>query len=173
MTVSYQRHLAHSNSGGFARLLFKWRGSLYKIIYKELFLFIIAYGIVSAIYRNVLSESAKDMFDKVVVYCEALEKMIPLSFILGFYVTYILQRWWSQFQSIPWPDSIMHLLTLYVAENDENDRMMLRSLIRYVNLSLILVLRSISIAVKRRFPKLEDLVDAGTNHSTFFFFSLK
>ena len=29
---------------------------------------------------------------------------IPLSFVLGFYVTFIVQRWWQQFTNVPWPD---------------------------------------------------------------------
>lgn len=161
MTVSYQSHLAHSTSGGFARLLFKWRGSLYKLIYKEVLTFLVLYAAISAIYRNVFDEYYQGKFEKIVLYCEALEKMIPLSFILGFYVTYIISRWWTQYQTIPWPDKILHLLTLYISGNDEHDQMMLRSLMRYVNLSLILVLRSISSSVKRRFPTLQHLVDAG------------
>lgn len=39
--------------------------------------------------------------------------------------------------------------------------MLRRSLIRYMNLALILVLRSISSAVKQRFPTLEHVVEAG------------
>ena len=41
--------------------------------------------------------------------------------------------------------------------------MLRRSLIRYMNLALILVLRSISSAVKQRFPTLEHVVEAGEN----------
>ena len=40
--------------------------------------------------------------------------------------------------------------------------MLRRSLMRYMNLALILVLRSISSAVKQRFPTLEHVVEAGT-----------
>ena len=39
--------------------------------------------------------------------------------------------------------------------------MLRRSLMRYMNLALILVLRSISSAVKQRFPTLEHVVEAG------------
>ena len=39
--------------------------------------------------------------------------------------------------------------------------MLRRSLLRYMNLALILVLRSISSAVKQRFPTLEHVVEAG------------
>jgi len=55
----------------------------------------------------------------------------------------------------------MHSVALYVTGNDEYGRMVRRTLMRYLNLTLILVLRSISSAVKRRFPTLEHLVEAG------------
>lgn len=55
----------------------------------------------------------------------------------------------------------MHSIALYVQGNDDHARMTRRTLMRYLNLTLILVLRSISSAVKRRFPKLDHLVEAG------------
>ncbi|RWS25671.1 Bestrophin-like protein [Leptotrombidium deliense] len=50
---------------------------------------------------------------------------------------------------------------MYIPGSDETSRILRRTLMRYLNLSLVLVLRSISDPVKRRFPTHEHLVDAG------------
>nr|CAD7404393.1 unnamed protein product [Timema poppensis] len=55
---------------------------------------------------------------------------------------------------------IMHSIALYIDGNDDHGRMIRRTLMRYLNVTLILVLRSISSAVKRRFPTLEHLVES-------------
>lgn len=46
------------------------------------------------------------MFEGVVNYCSFHGNVIPLSFVLGFYVTVVMNRWWNQYTTIPWPDSI-------------------------------------------------------------------
>uniref|UniRef100_T1KBQ6 Bestrophin homolog n=1 Tax=Tetranychus urticae TaxID=32264 RepID=T1KBQ6_TETUR len=56
---------------------------------------------------------------------------------------------------------LMNNIAMYVPGSDETSRMLRRTLMRYLNLTLVLVLRSISIAVKRRFPTKEHLVEAG------------
>ena len=59
MTISYQNAVASSTAGGFTRLLFKWKGSLYKLIYRELLLFITAYIMLSLVYRQLLTKHQK------------------------------------------------------------------------------------------------------------------
>lgn len=56
---------------------------------------------------------------------------------------------------------LMNIIALYVPGNDVTSRVLRRTLMRYLNLTLVLVLRSISIPVKRRFPTKEHLVEAG------------
>lgn len=97
----------------------------------------------------------------VVKYFDAFLNLIPLSFVLGFYVSYVASRWWQQFLAIPWPDKLFHSVACFVDGFDQESRMLRRSLMRYMNLALILVLRSISSAVKQRFPTLEHVVEAG------------
>ncbi|XP_055935310.1 uncharacterized protein LOC129965455 isoform X2 [Argiope bruennichi] len=55
----------------------------------------------------------------------------------------------------------MNIVAMYIPGLDESSRVVRRTLMRYLNLSLVLVLRSISMAVKRRFPTKEHLIEAG------------
>jgi Ca2+/Na+ antiporter len=59
MTISYQRDVASSTAGGFTRLLFKWKGSLYKLIYREVLLFMGAYILLSLVYRQLLNKNQR------------------------------------------------------------------------------------------------------------------
>ena len=101
------------------------------------------------------------LFESVVKYFDAFLNLIPLSFVLGFYVSYVASRWWQQFLAIPWPDKLFHSIACYIEGFDDESRMLRRSLMRWMNLALILVLRSISSAVKQRFPTLDHVVEAG------------
>ncbi|XP_054710511.1 bestrophin-3-like [Uloborus diversus] len=161
MTVSYQYDVASSASGGFIRLLFRWRGSVWKVVYREMLLFTVCYILLTILYQFVLTDSQQRIFEKIVYFCATFMDLIPLSFMLGFYVSFIAARWWSQFIAIPWPDKLMNIVAMYIPGLDESSRVVRRTLMRYLNLSLLLVLRSISMAVKRRFPTKEHLIEAG------------
>ncbi|KAF4526545.1 hypothetical protein B566_EDAN015594, partial [Ephemera danica] len=71
------------------------------------------------------------MFEGVVHYCETYSNLIPLSFVLGFYVSI-----------------------------DERGRMMRRTIMRYVCACQTLVFAMISPRVKKRFPTLDHFVEA-------------
>ncbi|XP_063153915.1 bestrophin-4 isoform X3 [Candoia aspera] len=84
MTVSYTLKVANARFGGFSKLLFRWKGSIYKLLYKEFVGFIVLYAGLSAIYRYLLNEDQKRLFEKVARYCNRSTDLIPLSFVLGF-----------------------------------------------------------------------------------------
>lgn len=59
MTVSYQYDVASSSTGGFFRLLWRWRGSIWKLLYKELLLFSGVYICIAFSYDFLMSDYYK------------------------------------------------------------------------------------------------------------------
>ncbi|KAF1480522.1 Bestrophin-4, partial [Megadyptes antipodes antipodes] len=161
MTVSYTLKVANSCFGGFSKLLFRWKGSIYKLLYKEFIVFMVLYAVLSLVYRRLLTEEQKSLYTKVAQYCNRSTDLIPMSFVLGFYVTLIVNRWWAQYTSIPLPDQLMCVISSNVHGKDERGRILRRTLIRYANLSAVLILRSISTRVLKRFPTMDHVVEAG------------
>lgn len=46
------------------------------------------------------------LFQDIVQYCKNYIDLIPLSFVLGFYVSIVMTRWWGQYTTIPFPDNL-------------------------------------------------------------------
>lgn len=152
---------AMSNNVGIGAMLLRWKCSVYKVVYREFLVFIVLFGIVSVVYRNGLDEDQKRAFHESQTFFDNYTKLISLPFLLGFYVTIVAGRWWQQYMTIPWPDKLMLTLQMYVPGKDERSRIIRRVLLRRALLMLTLLLRSISRAVRRRFPTLQDLVKNG------------
>ncbi|EDV97729.1 bestrophin-2 [Drosophila grimshawi] len=162
MTVSYTAQVATCHRFGcFWKLLGRWRASIYKIIWADLLVFLIAFYAMALLYRTVLDDPTKLIFDDLVEYCRSYGGMIPLSFVLGFYVAIIVGRWWSQYITVPWPDPLAVYVSALVRGQDDHGRLMRRTIMRYVCLSLTMVLTMISPVIKRRFPTYDYLVEAG------------
>ncbi|XP_035898407.1 bestrophin-4 isoform X1 [Anopheles stephensi] len=162
MTVTYTAEVATCRGFGcFLKLLVRWRGSIYKLVWLDLTCFLLLYYVLNITYRFGLSEDQKRIFEEIVKYCATYSNLIPLSFVLGFYVTIVMTRWWNQYTSIPWPDPIAVFVSANIHGQDERGRVMRRTIMRYVCLCLTMVLTNISPRVKKRFPTIEHLVEAG------------
>ncbi|XP_045144816.1 bestrophin-3 [Echinops telfairi] len=161
MTVTYSSKVANATFFGFHRLLLKWRGSIYKLLYREFIVFAILYTAISLVYRLLLTGAQKRYFEKLSIYCDRYAEQIPVTFVLGFYVTLVVNRWWNQFVNLPWPDRLMFLISSSVHGSDEYGRLLRRTMMRYVNLTSLLIFRSVSTAVYKRFPTMDHVVEAG------------
>lgn len=84
-----------------------------------------------------------------------------------------MSRWWGQFENVPWPDRLAALVGGHVRGEDEASRLTRRTLMRYANLSGVLIYRSVSTAVYKRFPTMEHLVQAGRDLNHFLFTTLR
>lgn len=98
--------------------------------------------------------------------CHELALVSPLSPPIpgcpaGFYVTLVVHRWWNQYLCMPLPDALMCVVAGTVHGRDERGRLYRRTLMRYAGLSAVLILRSVSTAVFKRFPTIDHVVEAG------------
>jgi len=101
------------------------------------------------------------IFEDVAVYCETYNNLIPVAFILGFYVSLVVGRFWEQLNLLPWPHRLAVFVSSLVQGNDDRGRLLRRTILRYANLAYLLTMRSICFATKKRFPSLDVVTEAG------------
>ena len=92
----------------------------------------------------------RETFESLRGYCYENTKTIPLMFVLGFYVSLVVARWWGQdnritidtmmttpcrwdqYNLLPWPDSfaLMCVGMFRASRGDTRSRLMRRNMIR-------------------------------------------
>ncbi|XP_066145238.1 bestrophin-4 isoform X1 [Euwallacea fornicatus] len=165
MTVTYTGEVATCRGlGCFLKLLGRWKGSIYKLVWIDLLVFLFIYYSLNFTYRFLLDEPGKILFESIAKYCYEYANLIPLSFVLGFYVSVVMTRWWNQYTAIPFPDPLAVFVSATVHGQDERGRVMRRTIMRYVCLSVTMTFTMIAPRVKKRFPTLDHFVEAGLLH---------
>ncbi|KAK0410375.1 hypothetical protein QR680_005095 [Steinernema hermaphroditum] len=167
MTVGYMREASTAGVFTFLSLLFKWKGSVWKSIWHELLIWLWLYFSISIFYRFYLRDTPQgEVFEQLVMFSDRYIKTAAssLTFVLGFYVTHVATRWWNIFMQLPWPDSpclaIASMLRSKGDQHKNEERRLRRTIVRYLTLSFVLVLRDISERIRRRFPDLTYLIPA-------------
>ncbi|CAD5229487.1 unnamed protein product [Bursaphelenchus okinawaensis] len=161
MTITYTLEVSRARFWGFVKLLGRWKGSVYRLIYREMCAFLVAYYIIAFTYRYSMSPAWQTWFESFAIYCRELLSVVPITFILGFYLSFVVGRWWQQYMAIPWPDRLAIQISAFVQGNDERGRIIRRSLVRYLNLISVLTFQQTSTIIKCRFPTLDHMVEAG------------
>ncbi|XP_018653920.1 bestrophin-related [Schistosoma mansoni] len=165
MTVSYGSLIATVKYGSFFRLLFRWRGSLYKLVWPGLLVYCFFYAAVAIAYHSIPDKpeyrNARLLFVQICYIAGRVTNAVPLSFVLAFYVNLVVSRWLQQFLCLPTPDAICLLLSAYLENGEERALVFRRTISRYINLASALCFCSISIGMKQRFPTLDSLVICG------------
>ena len=90
--------------------------------------------------RAALGEDEREEFGKIVDYFDKnLSPMAKeMTFLLGFYVSNVVKRWWEQAKSLPWPDTLVAISHALVDFNHEDGMKFCQTIMRYSMLSYIL-----------------------------------
>ncbi len=130
MTVTY-------SDKTFLQLLFRWRGSIYKSVGLHYLIFLALYFAINLSYRFAMNDYQRDLFARIVQISKKGPSSIPLQFLLGFYVSSAVSRWWSQLCNVACPDKLLVFLTANVQGDDDDSKMIRRTFARYANLEFI------------------------------------
>ncbi|XP_069158967.1 bestrophin-3-like [Procambarus clarkii] len=161
MTVQYTDAVASQGGCGSFKLLARWRGSVYKTVWQDILIYLLFYFTISFIYRFALPDKERKMFEKVVLHFTRYRNVIPVSFVLGFYVALVVSRWWDIYRSMPWPDTTAILANTYVPGMNRGARTTRVTVLRYVNLSIAITFATISPVVKDKLNTVHDLKREG------------
>ncbi|GMT21366.1 hypothetical protein PFISCL1PPCAC_12663 [Pristionchus fissidentatus] len=162
MTVSYTNEVSTaSHQFTFMKCLFRWRGSLWKAVWFELLIWCSAFAIISLAYRLAMTDAQRIQFEWICPHAGRYAEILPLSFLLGSYVTFVVSRWHKQFNSIGWVDRSIMLTSSYIGGASERSKVLRRGVARQMCLLQVLILRLICVPVRKRFPTIESLRDAG------------
>ena len=74
------------------KVIVSFRGSVLKLIYHNLIIFVVLYFLLSALYRAVLlhTDWQREVFELLCIYAARFQSYIPLNFLIGFYVQQVL-----------------------------------------------------------------------------------
>nr|XP_023027933.1 bestrophin-2 isoform X2 [Leptinotarsa decemlineata] len=162
MTVTYGGRVPNGSTFGcFWKVLGIWRGSVYKLVWRELLAYLSLYYTINLIYRFALTEPQQRIFERIRLYFGQQSETIPMSFVLGFYVSLVVSRWWDQYKLLPWPDTLALFLNAGIPGANERHRLMRRNIVRYAVLAYVITLQRVSLRVKKRFPTWQHVVDSG------------
>ncbi|CAD6199939.1 unnamed protein product [Caenorhabditis auriculariae] len=161
MTVTYSLDVATSTFFTQMKVLFRWKGSVWKAVWIELLVWLSMYFTLSIAYRVFMSKAQRAQFEELCKFLDTFSAFIPVTFMLGFYVTAVYNRWTNVFANVGWIDAAALSVAQYIRSPCEKARNIRRSIIRYLIVAQTLVYRDVSPAVRRRFPTLRHLVTSG------------
>ncbi|CAJ0933165.1 unnamed protein product, partial [Mesorhabditis belari] len=160
MTISY--------SGNFLQLLLRWKGSIFRSVWKELLIYLGLHYLIRFVYTDILPWADpdgklkyRDYFISICQQFNEYTKLIPLTFLLGFYVSNVVSRWWRQFECLCWPEDLLSLLCFVVPSSDPKQARVRHRIARYLNLTCALAWRDVSSKIRLRFPTVRHIVDSG------------
>ena len=89
-----------------------------KLIWHNFALFMFCYILIAIIYSKLLLnqgyETSRKQFELLCIYCSRFRILIPIHFLVGFYVSEVIKRYWDQFLTLPYPDRLALKLVSYV-----------------------------------------------------------
>ncbi|XP_054281455.1 bestrophin-2-like [Macrosteles quadrilineatus] len=162
MTVTYTSDVANGGKVvSFSRVLMRWKGSLYKLIWQDLLCYLVLFVAINLIHTYALPPYLQTSLQRVKLYLANNLYTFPVPFVLSFFVENVATKWWHQYQLLPSADTLAIYTNATIPGKDDQSRIIRRTIVRYAVLSLVLTMRNISVGIRKRFPTIHHVQEAG------------
>lgn len=153
MTIRYE--------GSFIWAIFRWRGSVWKAIWRDLIIWLLAYYSVRLVIDYFLTQHHRSSVKNLVKMFDTYTNRIPLEFLLGFYVSQTVSRWWTQVHDLKSPHDLMATIVAYVHENEAESARIRHTVARYLLMGNTIAFRNISSRIREVYPTNDSFVQVG------------
>ncbi|KAE9554486.1 hypothetical protein FO519_002297 [Halicephalobus sp. NKZ332] len=162
MTISYTIDIATTTPLSFLKVILRWKGSVWKNCWKEYTIWVFAYFIIyNIIQHEHVSPELQKVFTNLIHHLDEKLIYIPLVLLLGFFVTFVIDRWKQVITNIAFIDNLAYTVSNYIVGSEEETVAARKNILRYACAAQVLLLRDISHKVKKRFPTMKSLVQSG------------
>ncbi|CAL2042223.1 hypothetical protein CAEBREN_06508 [Caenorhabditis brenneri] len=165
MTVNYSLDAATASAWAVIAVIFLWRGSLMKLIWREMLGWTVLLALLYAVFVYGLKGTDYERYYKLLF---DLTKEVPMDGTLMFLMSYMtynsLTRWQETFKCLAWPENIALLYRQYFNKDSmkpSEARLMNQTVSRYLVVFYILLFRDVSSDVREMFPTFDDMVQPG------------
>ncbi|XP_046635190.1 bestrophin-4-like [Daphnia pulicaria] len=142
------------------RILFRWRSSIYKFIWKHVLVYYFLFYLLS-ILHGVLDIERKKTFEALAKYCLKNTNSINLMLMLTFFTTTAMQRLFSIQTMIPGTAKVITFFIMSLKTNLPEGPIIVEQFARWTVLAWILTFRVVCKPLRKMFPDMISLQVAG------------
>jgi len=142
-------------------VFFRWKKSLYSLIWKHVLIYFTLYISLTLIYDFALDGNGKSEFDALARYCSKYTGSIPVILLLGFFTSTAMQRWFSTMAQMPGIAKNATVFTMSLKEDLPEGLILVQQYSRWLLLSWTLTFRMVCQPMRRTFPDMASLQRAG------------
>ncbi|EFX89350.1 hypothetical protein DAPPUDRAFT_220501 [Daphnia pulex] len=143
------------------RGIFRWRQSFFKLVWKQAIIYYLIYVSITLFYAFALDTGGQANFDAVASYLARYTSSLPVVLLLGFFTSTALNRWFNIMSSMPGTNRAITLFVVSLKDDVADGRARVDLYIRYVLLMWLLTFRIVCQPLRRRYPNLMAIQNAG------------
>nr|CAH0107629.1 unnamed protein product [Daphnia galeata] len=143
------------------RILLRWKGSIYKTIWKDLLVYYFLYYLLTVLHKFILDEDGKKAFMALAKYCLRNSNSINLMIMLSFFTTTALQRLFTMQTMVPGTAKVITFFIMSLKPNLPEGTIIVEQFARWTVLAWILTFRVVCKPLRSLFPDMISLQVAG------------